>query len=241
MITASASWFIKEEEDVEVVKGFAHLNMNIQLAFYEREKAEKFMWHPGLIEAKDNITSIHLPKHLTVSDYKSDGIVSELKNLYGTNLFVVHPWADDLPNIVDTVREQEMVLCLETFKKGGASPFSLLAQFGDELQTEHLGLCVDFSHLETDLVTVGFIKGLLPYTKMWHVSNRLGKQQHLPIFVQDADTHAHRVVARVLDVPNFPVQEIVLEYMPQYQRQLTKQYFWLHSYVIQKRKKIRSV
>ena len=128
-------------------------------------------------------------------------------------------------------------VCFETFTKGKASPFRLLAQFGDELELPHIGLCVDFSHLPIDLVTASFITGLLPYTKMWHLSNKKGKKQHLPVFMQDADTNVHRVISNVLTNPNFPVQEIVLEYMREFESKLAKNYFWLQTYVINKRRK----
>lgn len=236
-VVPSISWFVSNQEDVDIVKEFAiGAKMNIQLAFYERRDAEKWMYK--LVECSPFVTSIHLPKGLELNDYNANGLVNELSIIYGTRRFVVHPWSKDLFEIAEFVRDANWTLSLECFsRKGAGSPFSLLVQYGDQFTEEHLGLCVDFSHLDSDLATVGFIKGLLPYTKMYHVSNRCGKQQHLPLFVQTADTNVHRILSQVLIIPDFPVQDIVLEYMPEYKHKLGKQYYWLESYILGKRRR----
>jgi hypothetical protein len=238
MITPSVSWFVKNQKDADIVKEFTiDLGINVQLAFYERRDADNWMFK--LAECSSCVSSIHLPKGLNISDYHKDGIVGELVSIYGTKRFVVHPWSRDLPYIVDMVRDNKWLLNLECFsRKGAGNPFLLLAQYGEEFLEDHVGLCVDFSHLESELANPTFVKGLLPYTKMLHVSNRLGKQQHLPVFVQTADTNAHQILAQVLEVPKFPVQDIVLEYMPDYHDRLGKQYYWLDSYIQQKRRKL---
>jgi hypothetical protein len=237
VVTPSISWFVREQKDADIVKEFAiDLGYNVQLAFYERLDAEKWMWK--LAECSPAVSSIHLPKGLELDDYNANGLVKELSDIYDTKRFVVHPWSKDLFEIAEFVRMAEWTLSFECFsRKGSANPFLLLARFGDQLIEDHLGLCVDFSHLENDLATIGFIKGLLPYTKMLHVSNRLGKQQHLPLFMQTADTNAHRILSQILLVPEFPVKDIVLEFMPEYKDKLGKQYIWLNSYVQQKRRK----
>jgi len=237
MIMPSISWFVKDQRDVDIVKEFAiDLAINVQVAFYERRDAENWMYK--IAECSPSVTSIHLPKGLEVNDYDANGIVAELSSLYDIKRFVVHPWCKDLMHIAEFVKMAEWTLSFECFsRKGAANPFLLLAQFGEEFKENHIGLCVDFSHLETDLATPGFVKGLLPYTKMLHISNRLKKQQHLPIFVQSSDTNAQQILAQVLDVPSCPVKDMVLEYMPDYRDRLAKQYYWLESYIQQKRRK----
>lgn len=238
MVNTSVGWFVGDDEDIKTVEGFYGMGMNIQLSFYKKEHAEKYMWNERLIACSKNINVIHLPNGLTASDYTKDGMVGKLRFLYGVHLFVVHPWdTEGLADIAYQAQKDDFTVCFETFQKGKASPFRLLAQFGDEFIEPHLGLCVDFSHLPTDLVTASFVAGLLPYTKMWHLSNKRGKEQHLPVFVQDADTNVHRVISNVLTIPDFPVQEIVLEYMREYEPKLAKNYFWLNTYVINKRRK----
>jgi len=237
MINSSISWFVNSKEDVEVVKELTlRLKLNVQLAFYLPKDAETFMW--DLVECAPYITSIHLPKDLTNKAYEKDGLAWRLCDLFGVSLLVVHPWADDLPNIVDTVRKQDWTLCLELFESKKASPFTLLSQFGEELEADHLGLCVDFSQLPLDLMNSKFILGLLPYTKMYHISNRVGKDYYLPLFAQSADLNIHKIIAQVLAVPNMPVREFTLKYMKEYRAKLVKQCFWLQSYVEQKRRKL---
>lgn len=238
-IESSIGWFIASQDDVEVVKELTvDLEVNVHLSFYQKKDAEDWMWR--LIDRIDvsYINSIHLPKGLYQSDYTKNSLVWELANVFDVKRFVVHPWASDLSNIVDEVEKNGWTLCLENFGKKGASPFSLISQFGDELQTDHLGLCVDFSHLHPSLCTVEFVKALMPYTKMWHASNQKGKNQHLPISWQDTDTQAHRIISNLLSMPAFPIQEIVLEYFKEYKSKAIKNYFSLKSDIIQRRRKI---
>ena len=237
-VNTCVGWFVGEDKDIDIVEGFVGMGINVQLSFYKREHAEKYMWNPRLLDCREHINVIHLPNGLTTKDYESDRMVGVLCKIYEVDLFVVHPWAtEDLADIAYLAKEGGFTVCFETFNKGKSSPFRLLAQFGDEFTEDHLGLCLDFSHLPVDLVTASFITGLIPYTKMWHVSNKKGKDQHLPVFVQDADTNVHRVMSSVLTVPDFPVREIVLEYMREYEAKLVKNYWWLNTYVVNKRRK----
>jgi hypothetical protein len=167
--------------------------------------------------------------------------VPTLAEIYNVKRFVIHPFGDDVIHMVDRAREMGITLCLETFGRSQANPFTMLAVYGGELQADHLGMCVDFSHLKDSFANGDFIKELLPYTKVWHVSNRVGKDQHLPLFYKEKGIHPHGILSRLLQIPNFPVQEIVLEYMKEYRSRLIKDYLWLNSYIIKKRKHHESV
>jgi len=234
-VIPSVGWFIADQKDVDIVREFTlDLKMNVQLSFYLRQEAEKFGW--DFVECKDKIHTIHLPKGLRESDFFPGNMVSEFSALYDVKRFVIHPFSDDVIHMVDRARELDITLCLETFNRGQANPFTMLAMYGGELTAEHLGMCVDFSHLKDGLATEEFIKGLLPYTKVWHVSNRVGKDQHLPINTKDLGIHPVGILSRLLPLPKFPVEEIVLEYMKEYKAKLIKNYFWLDSYIMKKRR-----
>lgn len=235
-IIPSVGWFVAGQEDADVVNEFTlDLLMNVQLSFYLRQDMEKWGWE--FVESKDFIHTIHLCKGIRESDFFKGNIVSELAALYDVKRFVIHPFSDDVIHMVDRARELGITLCLETFQRHQANPFTMLAMYGEELEADHLGMCVDFSHLTDKLANEEFIKGLLPYTKLWHVSNRVGKNQHLPVFTNELGIHPQGILSRLLDIPKFPVQEIVLEYMKEYKAQLIKHYLWLATQITKKRKR----
>lgn len=238
-IMPSVGIFIGCEQDVVYLKEATnHLGMNVHLSFYERESYDKYKY--ACADVAKYVTSVHLPKGLAVSEYSKSGLVGEARGLFNVDLFNVHPWSRDLPTIVSVVKQEGYTLCLEAFKKGQGSPFWLLETFGEELRQDHLGLCMDYSHLELELANYSFLKNMLPYTKMIHASNRMKNNQHLPVFHQGCDTNAQSYVSQLLDVKDFPVREIVLEYMSEYRDKLVKQFAWLNTIILQKRRRYES-
>lgn len=238
-VMPSIGIFISDEQDVSYLReATQNLGMSVHLSFYERALYDKYKFDCSF--ASKQITSVHLPKGLTVSDYSQAGLVGEARGLFDVDLFNVHPWSPDLRAIASVVKQEGYTLCFETFRKGQGSPFWLLETFGEELRQDHLGLCVDLCHLELDLVSYGFLKNMLPYTKMIHASNRKEKSQHLPVFYQDCDTNAQGYISKLLDVKDFPVREIVLEYMPKYRDKFVKQFAWLNTIILQKRRRYES-
>lgn len=238
-IVPSVGIFIECEQDVAYLQEATEsLGMNVHLSFYERSLYDKYKFDCEC--AAKYITSVHLPKGLVVSDYTKEGVVGEMRGLYNVDLFNVHPWSSDLRQIADVVKEEGYTLCFEAFRKGQGNPFWLLEIFGEKLREDYLGLCIDFSHLELDLAVYGFLKGFLPYTKMLHASNQMKGNQHLPVFRQDCDTNAQGYISRLLDVKDFPIREIVLEYMPEYRDKFVKQYAWLNTIILQKRRRYES-
>lgn len=240
MIHSCASVFISGPESLQAARDFVTWGIPIQAAFYLREHTE---WADGLIDIpKGMIPVVHLPKGLFAEDYKPGGFVSTLVDKLGAKDAVVHPWASDLKQAVAYVKEAgNYTLCLETFAlkevNGKGSPITLLAQFGDELTEEHLGICVDFSHLHTDLLTYGFLKSLIPYSKVWHLSGRKGTDQHQPFMKKDLEVNFHTLASSLLDIKNFPIKEVVLEYMPDYHRRLKDDVFYLRDFISSKRRK----
>jgi len=239
MIRGSVSWFVSSDKDVEVIKGLTSgYKVNVQLAFYEKKD---LVFTEKCIPHKNRISSIHLPKHLTRQDYLEGGIVDNLRQQFDVDFFVVHPWADDLDRIVDVVVEREMYcLCLETFKvskKGGRNALDLLAMYGRQFITPFVGMCVDFSHIETSVLSVEFLKGLLPYTKMIHLSTRREGVQHLPVDLKKTDFHAPTLITELLKSKNNPIREVVLEYAKEYYKTQIRDIFWLNDAIIRLRRR----
>ena len=243
MVKGSISWFISSKEDVEFVKEYIKsYKFNVELAFYELKDLD-FVGDLLDVDTK-YISSIHLPKGLTYDDYFNNmGVVRELRKTFDVDLFVVHPWSDDLDRICNRLIEGEesYCLCLEGFrskKEGRGNVFRLLADFGKYIQTGWVGLCLDFSHLDAEMCNWNVVKNLLPYTKMIHASCKIGKQQHAPIFpIRGEWINAVSLIGSILSVEDLKVQEIVLEYMKPYKESLVKHSFWLHSYIQEKRRR----
>lgn len=238
-IKASISWFVESQTDVDFIKSLIEeFKVNVQLAFYSRKSVE---WANSFLGCSDErITSIHLPKGMELVDYKEGGVVETLRHAFNVDLFVVHPWAHDLDAIVKYVAEKgEFCLCLENFasKSSKGSPFRLLANYGKLLKTENLGLCIDLSHLNPSLCNHDFIRGVLPYTKMIHASNQLGKAKHLPIFRSNSDINALNLIGQLLSVKELKVREIVIEYMKEYQKDTVKHVMHVSRWIAEKRKR----
>lgn len=240
---SSVSWFIDSQEDVDFVREFIEgYHFNVQLAFYERKHVDD--WLESFIDFPvEYISSVHLPKGLSLDDYNdSSGVVERMRQILKVNRFVVHPWASDLEEIVRYVDDlEEYTLCLENFapKNKQGSPMMLLAQFGKYFMGKHVGLCVDFSHLGAELGNYTFVKGLLPFTKMLHISDKVGRQSHCPMFRAQADVRALHLLGQIMNVKELTVEEAVLEYGKQNKKELCKHIFWLVEFVTRKRKRWR--
>lgn len=243
MIKGSISWFISSKEDVEFVKEYIKsYKFNVELAFYELKDLD---FVDDLLDIDETyISSIHLPKGLVYSDYINEGgIVKNLASRFDVDLFVVHPWLEDLERVAKRlIDEERYCLCLEAFRarkqqvKG--NPFYLLANFGKYFQSDWVGLCLDFSHLDAELCNWKIVKNFLPYAKMIHASCRIGKQQHTPVFpIRGEWINAVSLIGQILSIKDLKIREIVLEYMKQYKENLVKHSFWLQSYVQEKRRR----
>lgn len=236
-----ASWWIASENDCEILKEFAiGYDANVQVSFYTRELAEE--WLPNLLDIpKGKVGSIHLPKGLLPVDYEKGGLVDTLVEAFDVQSVVVHPWCVELPEIVSIVQERKKyVLNLEVFAwkdlNGKASPFTLIEKFGNAMREDWIGLCMDSSHLVPELITFSFFKALIPYTKMYHLSGKLGDKQHMPITKKELDAPIQTIISRLLDLKVVPPVWI-LEYMPEYYNDLKKNYFWLRDLITSKRRK----
>jgi hypothetical protein len=237
----SAGWFVSTPCDVEFIKHLHGLERNIQVSFYERQDLS---WTLALSQYSDRVTSVHLPKGLSVSDYREGGVVDSLMDAFSTDLFVVHPWAEDLEIIVDVVLEREkFCLCLEGFSlgKGKGGVINLIERFGKVMRTyPHIGLCVDFSHIETEVMSWQLVKALLPYTKMLHVSTVVDGKPHRPMYSTLSTVLVRPLLNQFLQTPITSVKEVVVEYDKEFQKDLLKDTARLSEWVEEKRRKFKN-
>jgi len=239
-VKLGVSKWVASEEDVDLLKEFVAYDAKVQVAFHTRELAEK--WFSSFLDVpRGAISSIHLPKGLLPQDYMDGGLVDTLVEAFDVRSVVVHPWCNELDEIVDIVkRKQKYTLNLEVFcwkdLNGKASPFTLIEKYGKDMRDEWIGLCMDFSHLLSEMITFSFFKALLPYTKMYHISGRKGDSQHLPFLRKDLDVAVQPILTRLLEQKRIP-EYWILEYMPEYYIDLKKHYFLLRETVNSKRRK----
>jgi hypothetical protein len=238
----SAGWFVSTPCDVEFVGDLVNkYKYNVQVSFYERKD---LTWVLALSQYSNRISAIHLPKELVLADYMEGGVVDELIEAFGVNLFVVHPWADDIQDIVGKVLEREkFCLCLEVFslgrRKGGLIP--LIESFGKDMYSDYLGLCLDFSHIEPEVMGWQLVKAVLPYTKMFHVSTVVDDKPHRPLYSTLAATLVKPILNSFLMVPKTPVKEVVLEYDKEYKSDLLTDMGRMNELFERKRRKFKDV
>lgn len=240
---SSIGWFIASDEDAEFVRYMTKtMHVNVHLSFFERELIDN---SAQFIDCRDYINSVHLPNGLTVGDFKEGGIVHHVHEVLDVKLFNIHPWCPDLKLIIEEVLENwDYTLCLETFKlrtdKIG-NPMRQLAEFGRYMiESERIGLTLDLTHIEPEAMNYTFARGLLQFVRMIHMSQTIGKEKHQPIFTTTGlNFDARNVVGKLLSLPVLPVQEIVLEYAPEFKNKLYKHSQWLTNLIIQKRRKFQ--
>jgi hypothetical protein len=241
---SSVGWFVETAEDTEFIRYMTRtMNVFVHLSFYERHTIDE---SAQFLDCREYINSVHLPNELSVSDFKAGGVVQQVSEFLDVKLFNIHPWCPDLVEIIEEVlTNHDYTLCLETFKlktdKIG-NVMRQLAQFGGYmLRSDRIGLTLDLTHLEPEVMNYTFVRGVLPFVKIIHMSQTVGKKKHQPIFtgVQSENASARRVVGSILSLREFPVQEIVLEYEKEFKRMLYKHSQWLTNFIIQKRRKFQ--
>lgn len=239
----SIGYFIESPEDFDFVETVTAAGFYCHVSFYERECMEKLF--EGCLPFVDKINSVHLCKDLHLSDFKKGGLVYEVHQVLQAKYYNLHPWADGLEEIIKEVIENaDYTLCLENFglKHGRykGNPIFLLTYYGRYmLESEKIRLTIDLSHLDTDVANYTFVKSLLPWSKLMHVSSRVGEAKHQHIFVENPDVNSRLIVSRVLDLPESYIDEYVLEYMKGgvQRKQSLKHAAWLRDFVHAKRRK----
>jgi len=240
----SVGWFIEDESDVEYVHNMTlSWGVNVHLSFYSLESIKTLA---QFVDCADFINSIHLPNGLTVKDFERGGVVHMAHTMLGVNLFNIHPWNPDLQSIVEEVIDQnEYELCLETFKlrtdKIG-NPMRQLAQYGRYmLESDMIGLTVDLTHIEPEVCNYTFVRSLLPFTKIIHMSETIDGKKHQPIFTgPTGNSNVRNIVGMCLDIPQLPVREFVLEYDREFRGKLFKHHQWLKNLIFEKRRRVNA-
>lgn len=240
MTLGSVGWFVSTPCDVEFVQGCVEKYTKfVHVSFYERQDLSYVL---AVSPFAEMVHSVHLPKELQLVDYKEGGAVDTVADALGVVHFVVHPWAADLDSIVEEVmRRGEYCLCLEafSFSKGRGSVMALIERYGTMMRTSNLGMCFDFSHIEPELLTWSVVRGLMPYTKIFHVSAvSPNGEKHTPCL---RGPSYHKTIKLLGQICLYPadVREIVLEYDKVYERELIKDSFRLDEFLqqIERRKK----
>ena len=236
MIEVAISYGFREENRYNLEE----IPANIQLAIYKYEtfKKDEERIVEVLEKAETNVLVVHLPLD-TLKQEPNDILktIFMFNQKFRCENFIIHPnklFISFLHYYLDNryykylkgVRDYK--LCIETFqwrkKKVVRSPLDIL-----EYCIEHpeIRMCIDTSHIENIWFDYKIMYKLLQYTNVIHLSNRAkGHGSHLPFnsplgelnlvgFVKDLK---HRYKWRGI---------IVLEYMPEYQHKLLKNYYYI--------------
>ena len=230
--------------DVSISYGFGGNNryndsreipQSIQLALYK---------YPLYTEQKQKIFKAISRKHIRVKvvhmplDFLRQppelmfDMIRELRDEVGCCTYIVHP-NKGIKSFLPHFLEQHMMdvtLCIENFpwkkKKELRNPLKMIEYIGllkeeYEYVDRRLRLCLDTSHTDIIWFEYQLMYFLLPYTNVIHLSNRIGKKQHLPFNISDGDLN---LVAFVKDLRGRYSWsgDIVLEYMPEWRYKLAK-------------------
>jgi sugar phosphate isomerase/epimerase len=153
------------------------------------------------------------------------------------NKIVVHPSKARLSavrefidaEVTPLLEESKINLCWETFesKRRVFSGIDEIAEFCKS--NEWHSACYDFSHIfKEQEEVIAEIEDYINYIKIFHLSNRWGRKQHLPVFSK-GDLN----FAEILDVLKEMGYNgsLVLEYLPEYHDQLLKDALKIQKFV----------
>lgn len=212
---------------------------DIQLAVY---KSDMFWPNSQEIEKqlKENEVSVnvvHLPLDTLRQDFNNIfKMIDFCKENLGCSKFVIHP-NKLIEGFVRYYKHfynhYNITLCIENFpwrkKKALRSPLEIIGfieQVENRRYENNLGLTFDTSHAEELWFDDSVLSYLLPYISVIHLSNRIGKKQHLPFNVSKGDLNLVGFVQKLKHRYHWD-GDIVLEYMPEYHTKLFKNYQYL--------------
>jgi len=204
---------------------------NIQLAIY---KYEEFLESNLKIlhENNINVNVVHLPLDTLKKDqYEMIEFMNALRYKIGVKKFVIHP-NKTIKSFVEywmsfQAKDPTYQLCIENFqwrmKKELKSPLEILEYC--ITYPNHIKMCLDTSHTEEIWLDHKILNTLLRYVSVIHLSNRQGKKQHMPFNSSKGDLNLMAFVNNLKFVKWSG--DIVLEYMPEHQHKLFKNYQFL--------------
>lgn len=210
---------------------------NIQLASY---KHDPLMEHQDKIidaleKAGTNLLVVHLPlDFLHQKPHEVNSLIFKFNQKFACQHFVVHP-NKGIEDFLDYYRgnrltkgKYDYTLCIETFqwrkKKKIRSPLDIMEYC---IKYPEFSMCIDTSHIESIWFDYKIMYKLLKYTSVIHLSNRAkGHGSHMPFNSPHGDLN---LVGFVKDLKNRYRWSgiIVLEYMPEHQHKLLKNYYYI--------------
>jgi hypothetical protein len=209
----------------------------IQLASYKYDPLMRNLLPitNALLEAKTDLQVVHLPLN-TLNEPVGDilDVIFHFNQVFACEHFVIHP-NKGIEDFLWYYLEHKQVkgkydysLCIETFqwraKKKIRSPLDIMEWC---IQYPEFSMCVDTSHIEELWFDHKIMRSLLKYTSVVHLSNRAkGHGSHMPFNSPHGDLNLVRFVKDLKHLYNWN-GIIVLEYMPEHQHKLLKNYYYI--------------
>ena len=198
---------------------------NIQLAIYKydiyNEKKEKIF--NDIIQNKINVNVVHLPLDtLKISHNLTLSMITNFYDILKCTKFVIHPnkgIKDYLTSFVNIVTNENINLCIETFAWKRNKVFRSPLEICEVCSNPRFSMTIDTSHIENIWFDYRIMNYLLQYTSVIHLSNRKGKEQHMPFNVDGGNLDLVKFVKDLKNQYNWG-GDIVLEYMPDYSYKL---------------------
>jgi len=216
------------------------LPQSIQLALYKYElfQQQKKKIFKLLSRNHTHVKVVHMPlDFLRHEPQLMIDMIKEVRDEVGSFKFIVHPNKGIQDFIILCNADPtlwDVQLCIENFqwrkKKKLRNPLKIIEYIGFMRQAtlfrgdppiENFRLCLDTSHTENIWFEYQMMYYLLPYTSVIHLSNREGRNQHLPFNTSKGELNLVGFVKDLKKRYNWS-GDIVLEYMPEYRYKLER-------------------
>jgi hypothetical protein len=189
----------------------------------------------ALLESKTTLHVVHLPLN-TLHEPAQDilDVMFHFNQVFACQHFVIHP-NKGIEDFLEYYLEHKQVkgrydysLCIETFqwrkKKNIRSPLDIMEWC---IRYPEFSMCLDTSHIEKIWFDQKIMYSLLKYTSVIHLSNRAkGHGSHLPFNSPHGDLNLVTFVRELKHKYHWN-GIIVLEYMPEFQDKLYKNYKYI--------------
>lgn len=220
MINTSISLRINNE-----FSEYENYNLPIQLSLYKYQLylENKDIIFEAIKNNKYKLNAVHLPVDSTkIGIEQLFSMIDFFTYALKCKTFVTHP-NKGIEYIISlfSLSKKNSNLCVETFayrkKKQIRSPLDI-CDFC--IKNKNVWMTLDTTHIEEIWFDEKILRFLLKYTKVIHLSNRIGRSQHLPFNIQNGDLN---LIKFVNDLKRFDWSgDLVLEYMPDYMNDLLK-------------------
>ena len=233
--------------DVSVSYGFGGDNryhepgpipQNIQLALYKYDlytELKKKIFKE-ISKGHIHVKAVHMPlDFLRQEPSLMFDMIKEIRDEVGAFKFIVHPNKGIKKFLALFLDEDiwDVQLCIENFqwrkRKELRNPIKIIEYMwylrSSALLANTPGnlikMCLDTSHTDDVWFDYQMLSYILPYTSVIHLSNRQGRNQHLPFNTSNGDLNLIGFVKNLKRLHKWS-GDIVLEYMPEYRHKLTR-------------------